>query len=89
MTTWPPSGTRFDVIVVGSGIAGLYTALQAHERGASVLVVTKGSIDEANTRYAQGGIAAAVGPEDSPEAHFEDTIEAGRASSMSWRRACS
>ena len=77
MTTWPPSGTRFDVIVVGSGIAGLYTALQAHERGASVLVVTKGSIDEANTRYAQGGIAAAVGPEDSPEAHFDDTIEAG------------
>jgi L-aspartate oxidase len=77
MTSWPPSGARFDVIVVGSGIAGLYTALQAHERGASVLVVTKGSIDEANTRYAQGGIAAAVGPEDSPEAHLQDTIAAG------------
>jgi L-aspartate oxidase len=77
MTSWPPSGARFDVIVVGSGIAGLYTALQAHERGASVLVVTKGSIDEANTRYAQGGIAAAVGPEDSPEAHLRDTIAAG------------
>ena len=75
--SWPPSGTRFDVIVVGSGIAGLYTALQAHERGASVLVVTKGSIDEANTRYAQGGIAAAVGPDDSPEAHLQDTLEAG------------
>lgn len=74
---WPPSGTGFDLIVVGSGIAGLYAALQAHERGSSVLVVTKGSIDEANTRYAQGGIAAAVGPGDSAEAHWQDTLEAG------------
>ena len=68
---------RFDVVVVGSGIAGLYAALQAHEHSASVLVVTKGSIDEASTRYAQGGIAAAVGAGDSPEAHLADTIEAG------------
>jgi L-aspartate oxidase len=68
---------RFDVVVVGSGIAGLYAALQAHEHGASVLVVTKGPIEEASTRYAQGGIAAAVGPGDSPEAHLADTIEAG------------
>jgi L-aspartate oxidase len=68
---------RFDLVVVGSGIAGLYAALQAHEHGATVLVVTKGSIDEASTRYAQGGIAAAVGPGDSPEDHLRDTIEAG------------
>ncbi|MEZ4502690.1 MAG: L-aspartate oxidase [Dehalococcoidia bacterium] len=68
---------RFDVVVVGSGIAGLYAALQAHEHDASVLVVTKGSIDEASTRYAQGGIAAAVGPGDSPAAHLADTLEAG------------
>ncbi|MCC6238536.1 MAG: L-aspartate oxidase [Dehalococcoidia bacterium] len=68
---------RFDIIVVGSGIAGLYAALQAHEHGARVLVVTKGGIEEAGTRYAQGGIAAAVGPGDSPEAHLRDTIEAG------------
>ena len=71
------SDGRFDLVVIGSGIAGLYAALQARERDASVLVVTKGSIDEASTRYAQGGIAAAVGAGDSPEAHLRDTIEAG------------
>ena len=70
-------GGSYDLVVVGSGIAGLYAALQAREHGASVLVVTKGSIEEASTRYAQGGIAAAVGPEDSPEDHLRDTIEAG------------
>jgi L-aspartate oxidase len=68
---------QFDVVVVGSGIAGLYASLQAHEHGLRVLVVTKGSIDEANTRYAQGGIAAAVGSDDSAQAHWEDTVEAG------------
>ena len=68
---------HYDLIVVGSGIAGLYAALQAREHGASVLVVTKGSIEEASTRYAQGGIAAAVGEGDSPDDHLRDTIEAG------------
>jgi len=67
----------FDLVVVGSGIAGLYAALRAHEEGARVLVVTKGSIDEASTRYAQGGIAAAVGPGDTPADHWRDTLEAG------------
>ncbi len=67
----------YDLIVIGSGIAGLYAALQAREHGARVLIVTKGSMEEASTRYAQGGIAAAVGPGDSPEAHLQDTIEAG------------
>ena len=67
----------YDLVIVGSGIAGLYAALQGHERGKRVLIATKGSIDEASTRYAQGGIAAAVGPGDSPEAHLRDTIEAG------------
>ena len=71
------SPDRYDLVVVGSGIAGLYAALQAREHGASVLVVTKGSIEEASTRYAQGGIAAAVGPGDSAEDHLRDTIEAG------------
>jgi L-aspartate oxidase len=70
-------GARFDLAVIGSGIAGLYAALQAHEHGLSVLVVTKGSIDEANTRYAQGGIAAAVGHDDSPDSHWRDTVAAG------------
>ena len=68
---------RYDLVVVGSGIAGLYAALQAHEHEASVLLVTKGAIDEASTRHAQGGIAAAIGPDDDVEAHLRDTIEAG------------
>lgn len=67
---------RYDYIIAGSGIAGLYAALLAQEHG-SVLILTKGSIEECNTRYAQGGIAAAVGPGDSPELHLRDTIEAG------------
>lgn len=66
----------YDYIIVGSGIAGLYTALLAREQG-SVLVITKGSIDDCNTKYAQGGIAAAISKQDSPELHFRDTIAAG------------
>lgn len=72
-----PGQTEYDLIVVGSGIAGLYAAIQAREAGARVLVVTKGGIGEASTRYAQGGIAAAVGPDDDPAEHLRDTIEAG------------
>jgi len=67
---------HYDYIVLGSGIAGLYIALLAIERG-SVLILTKGSIDDCNTRYAQGGIAVAMGKEDSPELHFKDTMAAG------------
>ena len=66
----------FDYIIIGSGIAGLYAALRASEHG-SVLILTKGSIDEANTKYAQGGIAAAVGADDEPQLHLEDTLAAG------------
>jgi L-aspartate oxidase len=67
---------RYDYIVVGSGIGGLYTALLARVHG-SVLIITKGSIDDCNTRHAQGGIAAAIGKGDSPELHIKDTINAG------------
>jgi L-aspartate oxidase len=66
----------YDYIVVGSGIAGLYSALLAIESG-SVLIVTKGGIEDCNTRHAQGGIAAAIGQNDSAELHFKDTMEAG------------
>lgn len=65
-----------DYIIIGSGIAGLYAALLARHHG-TVLVLTKGSIDDCNTQWAQGGIAAPVGPDDSPERHLADTIEAG------------
>ena len=67
---------KYDYIIVGSGIAGLYTALLARKYG-SVLVITKGSIDDTNTKFAQGGIAAPIGKDDSPELHFKDTIAAG------------
>jgi len=66
----------YDYVIIGSGIAGLYTALLAQEQG-SILVLTKGSIDDCNTKYAQGGIAAAIGKGDSPELHSQDTTSAG------------
>src|SRR5687768_10610900 len=68
--------TSYDYLIVGSGIAGLYAAIIDREPG-SVLVVTKGSIDDTTTRWAQGGIAAPIGPGDSAEKHLRDTIEAG------------
>ena len=69
--------TDYDVVVVGSGIAGLSAALSATP-SARVAVVTKGALDDGCSRFAQGGIAAAVGDGDSPELHYEDTIAAGR-----------
>ena len=70
------SSTDYDYIIIGSGIAGLNTALLAREHG-SVLIITKGAVDDCNTRYAQGGIAAAIGPGDSPSLHLRDTLAAG------------
>src|ERR671927_1583746 len=67
-----------DVVVVGSGIAGLTTALHVSRQSAlRVLVVTKDVLAAGSTRWAQGGIAAALGAGDSPEEHFADTIVAG------------
>jgi len=67
----------YDYILVGSGIAGLYTALLAKEQG-SVLILTKSGIEECNTRHAQGGIAAPIGLNDSAELHIKDTLAAGK-----------
>ncbi|HUJ78500.1 MAG TPA: FAD-binding protein, partial [Thermoplasmata archaeon] len=64
-------------LIVGSGIAGLYVALRARELGLHPTIVTKAHLEESNTRYAQGGIAAAIGPGDRPALHFEDTVAAG------------
>ena len=66
----------YDYIIIGSGIAGLNTALLAREHG-SVLILTKERVDDCNTRYAQGGIAAAIGAGDTPVLHMQDTLSAG------------
>ncbi|MBB5870756.1 L-aspartate oxidase [Allocatelliglobosispora scoriae] len=66
-----------DVVVIGSGIAGLTTALHLREAGLHVTVVTKVNIDDGSTRWAQGGIAAVLDPLDTPAAHAQDTLVAG------------
>lgn len=65
-----------DVLVIGSGVAGLRAALAAAQHG-SVLLVTKGRIDESNTAWAQGGIAAVMSSADSFETHVADTMRVG------------
>lgn len=67
---------QFDFIVIGSGIAGLSFALKAAQQG-KVAVLAKTSSDETNTYYAQGGIAAVTGADDSLELHVRDTLAAG------------
>ncbi|WP_432983836.1 L-aspartate oxidase [Dactylosporangium sp. CA-233914] len=66
-----------DVVVIGSGVAGLTAALHLREAGLHVTVVTKVNIDDGSTRWAQGGIAAVLDPLDTPEAHAQDTLVAG------------
>src|SRR6266480_2450134 len=65
-----------DVLVIGAGIAGLRAALEVPS-GLDVLVVTKDSIQQSNSSFAQGGIAGVMSPEDRFEDHIEDTIKAG------------
>jgi len=65
-----------DFLVVGSGIAGLYTSLKLLNQG-KVTILTKNRLKESSTEYAQGGIAVALGDEDSPRLHMEDTLRAG------------
>jgi L-aspartate oxidase len=81
-----PSGTssaapaRRRLVVVGSGIAGLYAALLAADAGADTVLLTKGRLDESNTWYAQGGISAVLqdpAPGDTVAAHIADTLQAG------------
>lgn len=66
-----------DVVVVGSGVAGLTVALGVRKAGLRVTVVTKAMLDDGSTRWAQGGIAAALGEGDTPEQHLADTLVAG------------
>ena len=69
--------TRADVVVIGSGIAGLTAALRLVGEVDKVLVVTKDVLAAGSTQWAQGGIAAALGPGDTPEQHERDTLVAG------------
>lgn len=69
--------TRADVVVIGSGIAGLTAALRLRGQVDKVLVVTKDVLNAGSTQWAQGGIAAALGPGDTPEEHAVDTLVAG------------
>jgi L-aspartate oxidase len=69
--------TRADVVIVGSGIAGLTAALRLYGQVGKILVVTKDVLDAGSTQWAQGGIAAALGPGDTPEQHEHDTLVAG------------
>jgi L-aspartate oxidase len=69
--------TECDVVVIGSGIAGLTAALRLRGQVEKVLVVTKDVLDAGSTQWAQGGIAAALGPGDTPDQHEHDTLVAG------------
>ncbi len=71
------SGRVTDVLVLGAGVAGLSAALAAAREGLSVTLLTKAPLGASATRYAQGGVAAALAPPDSPELHFSDTLSAG------------
>jgi L-aspartate oxidase len=66
----------YDVAIIGGGIAGLSLALRLPEH-LRVALFTKGQLGESNTRYAQGGLSVALGADDSPELHFQDTLAAG------------
>ena len=68
---------KFDFIVVGSGLAGLLAAYHAADYG-TVALISKSELDISNSYHAQGGIAAAIGDDDHPDIHFEDTLVAGR-----------
>lgn len=67
---------KFDLIIVGSGLAGLYSAWCA-SKTKRVAVITKSTLELSNSSWAQGGIAAAIGEDDSPQLHFEDTMRTG------------
>ena len=70
---------KFDYLVVGSGLAGLYAAYKASMKG-NVAVITKSFLRESNSFNAQGGIPAVTSEDDDPEIHKSDTLITGRAS---------
>jgi L-aspartate oxidase len=72
--------TQLDVVVVGGGAAGLYSALTAADGGSTVAVVSRKPLSESSSFWAQGGLAAAIGDDDSTQLHVQDTLAAGRHS---------
>ncbi|MBM3975361.1 MAG: L-aspartate oxidase [Planctomycetes bacterium] len=68
---------HFDVLVVGAGIAGCATAIEAARRGARVALLAKSDLDVSNTWHAKGGLATVLGPSDSFASHVRDTLEVG------------
>jgi len=70
-----------DVVVLGGGGAGCAAIFRAQERTLNVLLISKGDLSESKTAQAQGGIQAAMSPDDSPDSHFEDTMKAGKGMS--------
>ena len=73
----PGWSVEADAVIVGSGVAGLTAALHVRRTGRRVVLVTKSKVEEGSTRWAQGGIAAALAEDDSPEEHLRDTLVAG------------
>ena len=66
-----------EVVVVGSGVAGISCALTLLEKGISVTIITKARAVDSTTWYAQGGVASAMFSDDSASSHYEDTVTAG------------
>jgi L-aspartate oxidase len=71
-------GIEYDVAVVGGGAAGLHAALESQARGARTVLVSRKPLAESSSFWAQGGLAAALADDDSPERHAADTLAAGR-----------
>jgi L-aspartate oxidase len=74
----PSRRRECDVALIGGGAAGLYVAIRAAADGASVCLVSRKPLAESSSYWAQGGLAAALAPDDSPARHADDTLNAGR-----------
>ena len=72
--------TQLDGVVVGGGAACLYSALTAADAGSTVAIVSRKPLSESSSFWAQGGLAAAIGDDDSTQLHVQDTLAAGRHS---------
>ena len=78
MTGAPHRALETEIVVVGGGAAGLHVALESAEAGARTVLVSRKPLSESSSFWAQGGLAAALARDDSPERHAADTLAAGR-----------